>query len=405
MKHSLVISFALILACFNVEAEDGHGKSLWLGEWGYFNKQVGDAKTPYSGGHITIDCDSYNILHKCFLHYNHEIEGRICGINSKFDDISSSKAIAFPIEGKNEDCNINLELHKINDVPTITATREGKCNLNCPKNALNEDYPLISNQKIDNRVYDKRCYGNPSKMIYAWCTSSKIQVLDTQLGKLDGELKKRILPTKDVDDANYHPLLERHRKEIWQKCSNDNEQEACQEKAFLQRISQTELDINETVDSYKKNGDAKSGKELIKKLEGVYKKRFNNGFIDGTKTVDEDVLEFVRISDTAVYIKTKLYFYNGHQCFIYGVAEYKKIGGFVLQTPEFSECKLTIFLKGDNLSLSDPDGVCREHSCGARGGYNNTEFPLKNKRKISYIPMLLKSEDYNKSLQEYKKSH
>jgi len=171
--------------------------------------------------------------------------------------------------------------------------------------------------------------------------------------------------------------------------------------SFVAIAEDKEIDA---VSSYEENGDPKLAKELIKKLEGVYKKRFNNGTIDGDKFVSENVLEFVRVSDSAAYIKTKLEFYNGHQCFIFGVAEYKKIGGFVLKTPASYECKLTISVKGDKLVLSDPNGICREHSCGARGGYNG-EFTLSSKRKIRYMPKILKSNDYNTALQEYKKSH
>ena len=44
------------------------------------------------------------------------------------------------------------------------------------------------------------------------------------------------------------------------------------------------------------------------------------------------------------------------------------------------------------------------NACGARGRWDGEEFLLKQKRKIRYMPLILKSNDYKNSLEEYNKT-
>ena len=59
----------------------------------------------------------------------------------------------------------------------------------------------------------------------------------------------------------------------------------------------------------------------IDTLAGVYKTQFKNGNIDGGKYDSEDILEIVKVSPTAAYVRTHLEFFNGHVCNIQGVAD------------------------------------------------------------------------------------
>ena len=59
----------------------------------------------------------------------------------------------------------------------------------------------------------------------------------------------------------------------------------------------------------------------IDALAGDYKKTFPNGTIDGNKYQSEDILEIVKVSPTAAYVRTHLEFFNGHVCNIWGVAK------------------------------------------------------------------------------------
>ena len=49
-------------------------------------------------------------------------------------------------------------------------------------------------------------------------------------------------------------------------------------------------------------------------VTGVYKYRFPNALVDGTNYTSEDILEVVKVSPTAAYVKASLQFYNGHIC-------------------------------------------------------------------------------------------
>ena len=59
----------------------------------------------------------------------------------------------------------------------------------------------------------------------------------------------------------------------------------------------------------------------IDALAGVYKRTFENGNIDGGKYQSENILEIVKVSPSAAYVRTHLEFFNGHVCNIWGVAK------------------------------------------------------------------------------------
>ena len=154
-----------------------------------------------------------------------------------------------------------------------------------------------------------------------------------------------------------------------------------------------------SVNLYQEPGSPAAARDLLEQLEGVYKKRFQNSDISGEKYVSENIIEIVKANEYKAYIKIRLNFYNGHTCAIQGVAEYKKIGGFVYNPAENQDCYLTVRREGDFLTLSDPGYACRAQTCGARGGYSE-QFPMKARREIRYMPLILKSKDYNDALKE-----
>ena len=56
----------------------------------------------------------------------------------------------------------------------------------------------------------------------------------------------------------------------------------------------------------------------IDALAGVYKRTFESGNIDGGKYQSENILEIVKVSPSAAYVRTHLEFFNGHVCNIWG---------------------------------------------------------------------------------------
>jgi hypothetical protein len=142
----------------------------------------------------------------------------------------------------------------------------------------------------------------------------------------------------------------------------------------------------------------------IDTLAGVYKTQFKNGNIDGGKYDSEDILEIVKVSPTAAYVRTHLEFFNGHVCNIQGVADVED-GALVYRAREKNVqgnlCVLSVRLVRGRVTLEDQEGHCAIGTCGNRGMYNGTTFDLKRKRAIRYMEILTKSEEYKDAVKEH----
>ena len=158
---------------------------------------------------------------------------------------------------------------------------------------------------------------------------------------------------------------------------------------------------------YGQPGDASRAQELLTKMSGVYKYNVKNTDFTCGKYQSEDVLEFVPVSDSAAYVKSRLYFSNNHSCAFAGIAEYKRIGGFVLQdtgSENAQRCILTISLDDDKVAFKDPNGNCMKF-CGARGNLGAARFNLGQRKKIRYMPVIEKSQEYIGALAQYREQH
>jgi hypothetical protein len=122
----------------------------------------------------------------------------------------------------------------------------------------------------------------------------------------------------------------------------------------------------------------------IGKLEGVYRKREQNGDSSGAKYMTRDVLKIVQLEKGLAYVDIELHFFNGHECSLAGLAETED-GVLVHRNDERGPdepCELHITPARGRISLFDASGHCRSGSCGARGGYD-TEFSLARRQKMS----------------------
>jgi hypothetical protein len=141
----------------------------------------------------------------------------------------------------------------------------------------------------------------------------------------------------------------------------------------------------------------------IDAVAGVYKSSFKNGNIDGGKYQSEDILEIVKVSPTAAYVRTHLEFFNGHVCNIWGVANVE--GDALLyrgsNNIEGKPCALSVKTKGGKIMLDDKDGACAIGTCGNRGMYNGTAFDLNKRRAIRYMEVLQKSDQYLDAIDEH----
>lgn len=132
-------------------------------------------------------------------------------------------------------------------------------------------------------------------------------------------------------------------------------------------------------------------------IEGVYKRRFPNATIQGEEYESEDILEIVPVGPDLAYFRAHLEFYNGHVCDLYGMAEWRD-GALVYEEPEAdgtAACRLRLEVKGGDITfVDDPDMLCANNYCGARGGFNGAGFTAKQKRTIRYMDRLLRSNEY-----------
>ena len=151
-----------------------------------------------------------------------------------------------------------------------------------------------------------------------------------------------------------------------------------------------------------------SSLDVIENIEGVYKHRFTNSLVTGEKYQSEDIVEIVRYSSDAIYFRVKLAFYNGHGCGIYGIAKYSE-GAFVYKDSFSSDpkeiCTLKVIPGQKVLSITDTvdenvQSTCSRY-CGARGSLTDYEIEMEKKRKIRYMPIILKSVQYLEAVEEY----
>ncbi len=150
--------------------------------------------------------------------------------------------------------------------------------------------------------------------------------------------------------------------------------------------------------------------QIIKKIEGVYKERFENALVSGEKYQSEDIIEIVPYSSDSIYFRISLQFYNGHSCGIYGIAKYNENAFIYKSGDEQTEqriCTLKISADENALRITDrltptSASTCSAY-CGARGSLGKYDVSLDNKRKIRYMPIILKSRQYTEAVDEHKK--
>jgi hypothetical protein len=194
-------------------------------------------------------------------------------------------------------------------------------------------------------------------------------------------------------------------KPLFSRCDGEASVKDCLLSGYKSKIEILKSESEKMTIPYGADGDVAASKMLLSELSGVYKKRFKNGDTSGNSYISEDVFEFVPVSDRAAYIKMRLNFFNGHGCGIAGIAEYKKVGGFVYSDKDKeNSCLLTVKLNDKKITFSDPNGNCQKF-CGARGGFGGETFDMSVKREIQYLPIILNSREYQSSLRRYQKEH
>lgn len=135
----------------------------------------------------------------------------------------------------------------------------------------------------------------------------------------------------------------------------------------------------------------------LKTLAGVYSKRFQNGDVQGGRYMSENVLEIVPTGPTAAFVRADLQFFNGHMCYVAGIAHAE--GGALVYREALEDlepCVLRISPSGPELRLSD-DNSC-SYLCGARGGFDGVTFKAASRRPIRGLADLKATDEFRAAL-------
>lgn len=135
-------------------------------------------------------------------------------------------------------------------------------------------------------------------------------------------------------------------------------------------------------------------------IDGVYKHRFADALVSGEHYTGEDILEIVKVSPRAAYIRTHLDFYNGHICALNGIALVEGDSLIYREPPGTAgagQCRLRIQVTRDKLVFDDGDRSCQDY-CGMRGAFNGTGFAREARRPIRYMPRLMNSTEYKSAM-------
>ena len=151
---------------------------------------------------------------------------------------------------------------------------------------------------------------------------------------------------------------------------------------------------------------SKNAVATIKRIEGVYKTRFANSTVHDEHFTSENILEIVPYDGDKIYFRVHLEFYNAHLCDLVGIAVYEG-GKFVFRIPNdvlADSCELAISQAGGDIVLEDVGGNCKTYSCGARGGFQGSGFPMKARREIKYMKLLKASHEYADAVADFEKA-
>jgi hypothetical protein len=146
---------------------------------------------------------------------------------------------------------------------------------------------------------------------------------------------------------------------------------------------------------------------FLARAAGVYKRQFQNGFVNGENYASEDVLEVVPIDDHAAYVRMDLEFFNGHSGRIFGVAAYGKNSLlYDNRQPGDDHCAVEyVWTDTEVITHADYEktpGCLSYH--GARGTLDGAKFSVKKRQDIRYMQRLKNSVEFKKALEDYQKS-
>jgi hypothetical protein len=377
----------------------------WQGEWGKWSVQEDGAS--YGGSISIFNCS--NELSTCRLLFETESKETSCryyreeGLELR---VSSSDLATADLEGVSEkkDCRLELKMVSVEGSRTLQANYIGKdCGYFCTSGPYFPKLFPFNGEIIFPWFSRVQCYTDTRKSTQKWCRDSELQKMDTTLKELGDSIESL------THDRDFHKNVAIARERFFTECETTKDIEGCFRSAYEKEISKfqtlqsaAQQEHDKTEKALSELGDATQGNEIISQIEGVYKERFPNALVDGTKYTSENIMEIVPVSSNTFYFKLSLEFYNGHSCEGHGLAHFSKAGTFVYNSPGLFEddtpCTLQFAINATEIRILDPDNSCDRARCGARGMFHDTVFPRKARRKISYMEIIKNSEEYKEAI-------
>ncbi len=358
-------SAAMHFAAQEVQPTSRPSQSLWMGEWGSFHPAPSRlGQTPgvstYFGRSVSItDCAGQ----QCKASINVQTQSGHCEAPGTIQ-VESETAATVDLHQSTFQCSLYLEKKDGKEI-TVKPGQEN-CSAFCTSGAaFIGSYPLKSQSTFfgDN---GPACYAGAGASQAAICSSQELATQET-------EWRTLIWQTASLTPGLSEPV---ERQKIFDACDRNPQPASCLTNHFSQstqilkaRKSAWQAEVTEV-------GDRQEALEKIAAIAGSYRHPFTQGDVEGNTYSVTDKLDIEEVSDTSIHYSLMLYFFNGHQCSREGVASYKRNGTFVDAADGVSEgkCVFELVPTAEGIKFADPTGICKQDSCGERGGYNGTSF-------------------------------
>lgn len=128
-------------------------------------------------------------------------------------------------------------------------------------------------------------------------------------------------------------------------------------------------------------------------LAGGYSQTVPNSDRRGNQLMSTNTLDIVPTGPKSAFVRANLEFYNGHQCYLAGVAHVERDALVYREIDEgLQHCVLEIRRSGDRIELSD-ENSCQD-MCGAYGGFQGASFKASSRLPVTDLTDLKASEEY-----------
>jgi hypothetical protein len=384
----------------------------WQGEWGQWSA-VGHGRA--SGASISIfACDAGTLT--CRFRYDSESpKSSVCRSSSEDGGllrISDSRARAqfYDLNGAPSDCF--LEIEKIQSTDSRELHLVGRSGSMCPIYCSGEPnfppvYPFRS-PTVYPYSATRDCFTDSRRSRQVWCSEKKVQEFEQQLEGLRLEIER-------LNHSNEHDRFRAIREDILARCDGSADPKGCLLTSYSGAIAGMQSSVVSAREAHDRDaaairtpGDPARGSQLIDRIEGVYKRRFESSTGAGEKRSAENTLEIVRVSRERVFFRVHLEAPNDSICSLSGLARYSLKGVLVYEDPDppadpaDAPCVLQFEESGPELRILDPGHPCTRRHCGIRGGFHGQAFPLSARSPIRNIERLRSSRQYKEALERLK---